>query len=165
MNFMETKKLVEGCEERLKVRRNGEFIRLAWYSFLGKFGPIREGIREDMAFDDPAEVKRFIEVCDNRINRAKILINEIAMVLGFDLTALSIVAVLLSGRNGEGDNLIKVIFEDWSIVFLVMFLFLSLIFLFTLLAHYRTHIHVWTAFKEGAILNEKYLPQSPTQTK
>lgn len=30
---MKTKKLVEECEERLKVRWNGEFIRLAWYIF------------------------------------------------------------------------------------------------------------------------------------
>jgi hypothetical protein len=165
---METKKLVEECEERLKVRWNGEFIRLAWYSFLGKFGPIREGIREDMAFDDHAEVKRFIEICDNRIKRAGTFLNEVAMVLGFALTALTIIAAISSDRLKEsGDPILSIIGGNlYSIQFkiLVIFLFVALIFLIILLAHYRTHVHAWTAFKEEAILNENYLPQSPTQT-
>ncbi|MEA2032703.1 MAG: hypothetical protein U9N41_03850 [Euryarchaeota archaeon] len=163
---MGAKKLVEICEGKLKVGRNGEFFRLARYSFIGEFGAIREGIQEDSTFDDPDEIERFIKVCDNRINRARILLNEIAMVLGFDLAALSIVAVILSGRIGKEDNLIRAILHgDPSITFLVIFLLASSIFLLILLVHYRTHVHAWTAFKEGAILSEKYTPQSPTQTK
>ncbi|MCK4735598.1 MAG: hypothetical protein KAT65_24300 [Methanophagales archaeon] len=150
---MKAKELVKKCEEKLKVGWDCEFVRLARYSFIGEFGAIREGIREDMAFDDPAEVKRFIEVCDNRIARAKTFLNDIAMVFGFTLTSLSLVAVIPS------DMPVKLSMT------LVISLLMVLIILFLFLLHYRTHMHTWTAFKEEAILNENYLPQSPTQTK
>ncbi|MCD6455591.1 MAG: hypothetical protein J7K81_02215 [Methanophagales archaeon] len=131
--------------------------------FLGKFGPIREGIREDIAFDDPAEVERFIEVCDNRINRAGIFLNEVAMVLGFALTALTIIAAISSDKLGKSeDPILSTIGGNlYSIQFriLIVFLFVALIFLIILLGHYRTHVHVWTAFKEEAILNEKHKPK------
>ena len=148
-NFIGAKRLVEKCEERLKVRC--EFIWLALYGFLGEFEKIRKGIQ----FDDlnNVEIKRFIEVCDNRIARAKTFLNDIAMVFGFTLTSLSLVAVIPSDVPRELS------------MTLVISLLMVLIILFLFLLHYRTHVHAWTAFKEEAILNENYLPQSPTQTK
>ena len=164
---MKAKELVEKCEKGLEVGRNPiKFLRLAWYSFRGDFG----AIRGDITFDDPndVEIKRFIEVCNNRINRAGTFLNEVAMVLGFTLTALMIVAVILSdGLKGSEDPILSFLVGPHTIQFriLVIFLFVALIFLIILLGHYRTHVHAWTAFKEEAILNENYLPQSPTQTK
>ena len=167
---MKAKELVEECEKRLKVGWNvWTFVKLGCYGFLGEFGAIRRDIGKDIAFDDPNEVKRFIQVCDNGINRARIFLNEIAMVLGFALTSLSIVAVLLSGRLGveaniisaaKNDPIIAILFGEYSLPFkfLVIFLFASSIFLLILLCHYRTHVHAWTVFKEEAILNEKDSP-------
>ena len=165
---MTTKELVGRCEKKLKVGCNvPKFFKLAWYSFRGDF----EKIRGDISFNEPkvSEIERFIKVCDNRINRAGIFLNEVATVLGFDLAALTIIAAISGGVLKESeDPILFIIFEgQYSIQFriLVVFLFVALIFLFILLAHYRTHMHAWTAFKEEAILNENYLPQSPTQTK
>lgn len=55
-----------------------KFFKLAWYSFRSEF----RAIREDITFDDLAEgeIERFIRVCDDRVNRAGIFLNEIAMV-------------------------------------------------------------------------------------
>jgi hypothetical protein len=156
---MNVKELVKECEGKLKVGDTPiiKFLRLTWYSFRGDF----ERIRGDISFNElgKSEIERFIKVCDNRINRAGILLNEIATVLGFDLTALSIIAVISSGVLEKSDDpVLSVIVEgQYSIQFriLVIFLFVALIFLITLLGHYRTHVHAWTAFKEEAILNEK----------
>ena len=160
---MTTKELVERCEKKLKVGCNvPKFFKLAWYSFRGEFGAIKEGV----TLDDPddGEIKRFIKVCDNRINRARIFLNDVAMVLGFALTALSIIAVLASGtlgnKSGSVDPIIAILFGVYSVPFkfLVIFLFASSIFLLILLCHYRAHVHAWTVFKEEAILNEKDSP-------
>ena len=158
---MKAKELVEKCEEKLKVGWNvPKFFKLAWYSFRSDF----RAIREDITFDDlvEGEIKRFIRVCDNRVNRAGIFLNEIAMVLGFVLTALSIIAVISSGRIGEEPHPVwSLLFTDtyFSITFRmgVIVLFSCLLFLLALLAHYRTQVHAWTVFNEEAILNEKYI--------
>jgi len=162
---MKVKELVKECEEKLKVGWDlRKFLRLAWYSFRGDF----ERIRGDISFNelDKSEKERFIEVCDNRIKRAGIFLNEVAMVLGFALTALSIIAVLVSGtlenksgavnQSGSIDPIRAILFEcSQPFKILVIFLFACSILLLILLCHYRTHVHAWTAFKEEAILNEK----------
>ena len=168
---MKAKELVKKCEGELKVGDTPiiKFLRLAYYSFRGDF----ERIRGDISFNEleESEIKRFIEVCNNRIARARTFLNDVAMVLGFALTALSIIAILASGtlvnKSGSVDPIRVILSGVYSLpfTFLVVFLFASSIFLLILLCHYRTHVHAWTAFKEEAILNENYLPQSPTQTK
>ena len=158
---MKAKELVEKCEEKLKVGWSmRKFFRLAWYSFRSEF----RAIREDITFNNLAEgeIKRFIQVCDNRVNRAGIFLNEIAMVLGFVLTALSIIAVIYSGRIGEEMQPVQSLLftgEYYSITFRmgVTVLVFCLLFLLALLAHYRTQVHAWTVFNEEAILNEKYI--------
>lgn len=164
---MKVKELVKECEEKLKVGDTPiiKFLRLTWYSFRGDF----EKIRGHISFNEfeESEIKQFIEVCDNRINRAGTFLNEVAMVLGFVLTALSIIAVLVSGtlknksgavnQSGSIDPIRAILFEcSQPFKILVIFLFACSILLLILLAHYRTHVHAWTAFKEEAILNEKW---------
>lgn len=102
---MKVKELVKKCEEKLKVGWDCEFIWLALYSFLGEFEEIRKGIRDDL---NNVEIKQFIEVCDNRIKRAGTFLNEVAMVLGFALTALMIIAAILSdGLKESGDPILS----------------------------------------------------------
>lgn len=178
---MKVKELVKECERELKVVRwHSNYIWLL-YRFFGEFEEIRKGIR----FDDfnNVEINQFIEVCDNRINRAKIFLSEIAMALGFAITALTIIAVLVSGtlenescsvnlscsnlscsvnqscsdnQSGSIDPINAILTGPYSPPFksLVIFLFAGVIILFILFGHYRTHVHAWTAFKEEAILNE-----------
>lgn len=143
---MKVKELVKKCEGELKVGWDIiKYLGLAYYSFRGNFGVIREDIGNDMAFDDSDEVKQFIEVCDNRINRAGIFLSEVATVLGFALTALTIIAVISGDTLGEsGDPILSMIGGGlYSIQFriLIVFLFAALIFLIILLGHYRTHMH------------------------
>lgn len=158
---MKAKELVEECEKQLKVGwYMPKFFKLAWYSFRSDF----RAIRGDITFDDlvEGEIERFIRVCDNRVNRAGIFLNEIAMVLGFVLTALSIIAIISSGRIGEETQPV------WTLLFTgayynitfrmgIIVLVFCLLFLLALLAHYRTQVHAWTVFKEEAILNEKHI--------
>jgi len=161
---MKVKELVKKCEEKLKVGDTPitKFLRLAWYSFRGDF----EKIRGHISFNEfeECEIKQFIEVCDNRINRAGIFLNEVAMVLGFALTALTIIAVISGDALEKSEDPILSMIDGnlYAIQFriLIVFLFASLIFLIILLAHYRTHVHAWTAFKEEAILNEKWKSES-----
>ncbi len=156
---MKAKELMKECEGKLRVGDTPiKYLRLAGYSFRGNFEKIKEGISFNEL--EESEIELFTKVCDNRINRAGIFLNEVATVLGFDLTALSIIAVISSGvlEESESPFLSIIFFGQYGIQFrtLVIFLFVVLIFLFILLGHYRAHVHAWTAFKEEAILNEKY---------
>lgn len=185
---MTVKELVKKCERELKVVRwHSKYIGLVLYSFLGEF----EEIRKCIQFDDlnNVEIEQFIKVCDNRINRAKIFLSEVAMVLGFAITALTIIAVLVSGtlenescsvnlscsnqscsvnqscsdnQSGSIDPIKAILTGAYSSPFksLIIFLFAGVIVLFILFGHYRTHVHVWTAFKEEAILNKKCKSES-----
>ena len=80
------------------------------------------------------------------------------MVLGFVLTALSIIAVISSDRLGEETQPVwNLLFDDhYCITFRmgIIVLVFCLLFLLALLAQYRTQVHAWTVFKEEAILNE-----------
>ncbi len=89
------------------------------------------------------------------MERSKTFLNEIAVVLGFDFVALSIIASIAD--IGEGDPLLSILLNfDYGIPFrlLVIFLLGVIIPLFMLLGHYRSQIHAWTAFKEIALMNK-----------
>lgn len=101
------------------------------------------------------ELKQFIEICDNRLERSKAFLNEIAVLLGFDFVALSIFISIVDFEGKDGDPLIAILLDSsFGILFrvFVIFLILVIIPLFILLGHYRSQIHAWTAFKEKAIL-------------
>jgi hypothetical protein len=83
------------------------------------------------------------------LDRAKTYLNEIAVVLGFNIASLSIVLTLAI----VADKL-PFLVPDLSITLFVLSLFLVLICLIAQLAHYKSQVHAWTAFKEKAILME-----------
>lgn len=104
---------------------------------------------QDISFDEldsDAEFKQFIKICDNRLERAKTFLNDIAIVFGLDLAALSIVATI--GTPGNTLHLLL----SFSGIITVVSLFAILIILSILLAHYRSQVHAWTAFKEKALM-------------
>ena len=104
---------------------------------------------------DCDEVVKFIAVCENRRERARILMNEIAPVLGFDVIAMTVVATIVPKSNNVGGyELLKEILFAPLYGILLIFLFISFIFLFVMLAHYRVQVHLWTAFEDGAILQK-----------
>ncbi|MFZ3383050.1 MAG: hypothetical protein WA144_03910 [Candidatus Methanoperedens sp.] len=135
-------KLLEKCDE--VSRRN--YLKLVNLSFLGNFNELQNIPLFKEA--NNSELVQFIEICDNRLDRAKTFLNDIAVVFGFALVALSIMLTV------EKD---KVPFSvpDFSIIIIVTSLMLLLFVLLALLAHYRSQVHVWAAFKEKALLMKK----------
>lgn len=146
---MNAEKLLTRCEQRFGC----DYLKLIFYSFSGNF----ESVSKYVPFDDldRDEVEKFIAVCENRRERAKILMNEIAPVIGFDVIAMTVVATIIPKPNaGSGYELLKEILFTPLYGHLLVILFMGFIFLFAMLAHYRTQVHAWTAFKEDAILQK-----------
>ena len=132
-------KLLEKCDEA--STRN--YLHLVNLSFLGRF----KELRDIPLFNEGnnGELVRFIEICDNRLDRAKTFLNDIAVVFGFALVSLSIVLTIDKDK-------IPFLVPDFIIILIDASLVLLLIALLALLAHYRSQVHVWIAFKEKAIL-------------
>lgn len=60
---------------------------MVWWSFRNNFNELQNDF-PSIEFN-AKESEDFIAICDNRLDRAKTFLNEIALVLGFDLAALS----------------------------------------------------------------------------
>ena len=144
------KNLTEICNR--KIRRDR--IKFAMWSFTNNFEDIWDISSDDVNnIGSNDQLKQFISICDNRLERSKAFSSEIAVVLGFNFVGLSIIASLV--EIGEGDPLLSILLNsDYGILFrlLVIFLIVIIIPLFILFAHYRTQIHAWTAFKEIALM-------------
>lgn len=135
-------KLLEICVETTAPRN---YLYLVYWSFMGDFKKLQD-IR---LFDElnNSELEQFIKICDNRMDRAKTFLRDIATVLGFIFAAFLIVLTLASKEN-KFPFIVPVL----SIYLFIGSLGLILIGLFAVLAHYRSQVHAWTAFKEKAIL-------------
>lgn len=150
---MDARKLVEICEKEV-----GWKLTPMLYSFTDDF----ETIRNDLLFSelkDENEIKKFIEICDNRIEHAKTFLSDIATVLGFFITSLAFMVVLSSMKIKESDKLVDPFLNlviSYGIIFTIFIalLLLGIIILSILLFRYRTRVHAWAAFKEAAILNK-----------
>ena len=145
------KNLTETCNRKIKRDR----INFVIWSFTNNFENSWDIISDDVNNIglNNEQLKQFIDICDNRLERSKTFLNEIAVVLGFDFVALSIIASIVD--IGEG-NLFPSFFlnSNYDIFFrvLVIFLLVVIIPLFMILGHYRSQIHAWTAFKEIALI-------------
>lgn len=132
--------LLEKCNGKIGCNRFNLFI----WSFMNDFKELQDSSLFN-GFDE-SELKIFIKICNNRLERSKTFLNDIAIVFGFDLAALSIVATI-----GERENMFNR-FLPFSGYIIVATLFVILIILFVFLAHYRSQVHAWTAFKELALI-------------
>ena len=139
--------ILEKCTEKTKPDIHN-YINLAWWSFLNNF----KDIKKDISFDeiDDSELMQFIKICDNRLDRSKTFLNDIAVVFGFDLLALSIIVNVVIGGNKTTPPL-----HYFIVIMGTALLFVILIILLLLLGHYRSDIHAWTAFKEKALINDR----------
>ena len=142
------KDLTETCNIKIRCNR----IKFVIWSFTNNFEDIKINSDNNIGLDNN-ELKQFIDICDNRLERSKVFLNEIAVVLGFDFVALSIIASIVD--FGKGDPLLSILLNsEYGISFrlLVIFLLGVIIPLFMLLGHCRSQIHAWTAFKEIALI-------------
>lgn len=142
--------LLNRCNENIRKYR----YKLIWWSFWNNF----EGIQEGISFDgfEKEDFEKFIEICDNRLDRSKTFLSDIAVVFGFDLVALTFVLDKAMERAKLtipiGTEVINLLPYSGLIIATVLFVFLAILFAF--LVHYRSHTHAWTAFKEKAILTK-----------
>lgn len=130
------------------------------HSFSGNFEYYREFTENKL---NGEENEKFLELCNNRIERAKILLRDVAMVVGFVIVAISAIISLSSKVIWQDkkpiDPIIAILLtNEYGIPFRIFFalLIVGVIFGVALLFHYRYNVHVWTAFKEGAILNKAF---------
>lgn len=137
------------CLDRLNSTSR---LKLVWWSFRNNFNELQNDFPSIEL--NEKELEDFIAVCDNRLDRAKTFLSEIALVLGFDLTALTIIAFMV--KFEPPDPVLSILLSNnYGILFklLVAFLVLILFPLLVLLGHYRSHVHAWTAFKEKVVLS------------
>ncbi len=148
--------LVKDCEKEVGWRKPFSYF----HSFSGNFEHYKEIIEKKLKEE---EIDNFIKICDNRIDLAKVFLQDIATVVGFFITSLSIVLVLsvLEQDKAHLDRFLDLLAGKFGYLFpiLIFALLAGIVILFGLLINYRTQIYIWTAFKEGAILNKKYTSQ------
>lgn len=152
---MDVNELIKECETILRIGWNPvRYFLLAWYSFSGDFNYFKKNIPNIQETD----VEIFIEICDNRIERAEAFLQDVSTVLGFFITSLTIVLAVSMMEKSKTlvDPILNSITGKYEYFFPVLMgsLLIGVIILSILLGHYRTHIHAWRAFKEGAILNK-----------
>ena len=134
--------LLKICEKRIETGWNvGKFFNLVVYSFRGNFKAIWDNIQFNILNGDEAE--KFINVCENRRERARMLLSEISPLIGFGGATMTGVALF-------AHKIVPIPIY----ISLLIFLFLCVAFLFILLAHYRIQVHAWTAFKEKVVLQK-----------
>lgn len=145
--------LVNACENKTSWKN----VKSLFHSFTDNFDDYKKFIADNKL--EGEDIDKFIEICNIKIERAKTLLSDVATVLGFDITAISVI-LGLSFKQGElpekpFNSILKGTYGiQFSLFFAVLLLGLFVGVL--MLVHHRTHIHAWSAFKEAAILNEKY---------
>lgn len=142
--------LVKKCGEKAGWK-NFVYFR---HSFSDNF-EFYKGIVENI---EEKDIEIFIEICDNRIDLAKVFLQDIATVLGFFIASLTIVLAISGLEQGKNHAypFLDTLIGNYGNLFpiLVFSLIAGIVILFGLLLKYRTQIHSWTAFKEDAILNK-----------
>lgn len=145
--------LVKDCEKEVGWRKPFSYF----HSFSGNFEHYKEIIEKKLKEE---EIDNFIKICDNRIDLAKVFLQDIATVLGFFITSLTIILAISGLERGKNhaDLFLDTLIGNYGnlVPILAFSLITGIVILSGLLLKYRTQIHSWTALKEGAILNKKY---------
>ena len=149
---MKAEELLEKCEGEIK-----RIKRKFWCSsYSSEFKDIRKTFFENI---DEDEVDLFIDICNNRLDRAKTFLGHTATSLSIFIASLIILAsILMAAGIKEG---FKYILLDvlkslgWHSQILAVLLLILAAFLVLLVGHYRTETHAWYVFKEGVLLMKK----------
>lgn len=151
---MTAKKLLEKCEQKIKWI-NWKFLL---DSYRSEFEEIRLTFFKNININGD-ELKIFIDICENRLDRAKSFLGHTAMSLSIFIGSFVVIVAILiipNIKSEESFSLIDFMCHagltfQLSVYFL---LFLALI-LVLLVGHYRAETHAWYVFKEGALLMKK----------
>jgi hypothetical protein len=138
---------VEECTKKTDKTDVHNYWNLFKWSFTNNFKelqniPLFDGVDEN-------KLEQFIKICDNRLDRSKTFLNHMVLLLGFDLTALSILVAMATEENKFYLDLPFHGYVTFAVLLII------LIFLIVCLPHYRSDMHAWTAFKEKALMTQK----------
>lgn len=150
---MKASELLTKCEEKTSWKNVLSLLD----SFTDKSEDYKKIIADNKL--EGAEIDKFIEVCDIEIERAKTLMKEMGTVAGIFIAIMSIIlSKIIIEKIGKSTDQIGVNLND-----ILLAVFVSLVIgavLFSAFrAHYRLHIHAWTAFKEATVVSENYNPK------
>jgi hypothetical protein len=113
---------------------------------------------------DRTEKDRFIKICDNRIDHAKIFLKQVTTSSSILIDSfLIILSILMKDllNNASSDHLQKylilVFFKavGWEISVFVVFVFIIIILQCSNIVYYRAETQAWYVFKEGALLMQE----------
>ena len=152
--LLKAEELLEKCEQKIKWI-NWKFLL---DSYRSEFEEIRLTFFKDININGD-ELKIFIDICENRLDRAKSFLGHTAMSLSIFIGSFVVIATILIIGNLKPEkpfSLIDFMLETgWTFqITIYLLLFLALI-LMLLVGHYRTEVHAWYVFKEGALLMKK----------
>lgn len=145
---METKvkELVEECTIKTDMHNYWNLVK---WNLTNNFKELQNIPVFDKFDKNENELEQFIKICDNRLDRSKTFLNHMAVLLGFDLTALTILAVMSTEENLLYPNMFFRGYVTFAILFIILILLVAS------LPYYRSDIHAWTAFKEKALMTQK----------
>lgn len=146
-------KLMEDCTKKT----DHNFWNLVKWSFMDNFKELQNiSLFNEVDRDD---MEQFIKICDNRLDRSKTYLKDIVVVLGFTFASLSIILAI-----AVGEKKIPFLVPNFSINIIIASLILILVGLLAYLAHYRSQIHAWMAFKEIALMKCTGKVKKPKET-
>ena len=153
--LLKAEELLEKCEQKIKWI-NWKFLL---DSYRSEFEEIRLTFFKNININGD-ELKIFIDICENRLDRAKSFLGHTTTGLSILIGSFVVLAsILISTGISAGffehpllDVLKRLGYASWISASLVLII---AIFLALLVAHYRTEVHAWYVFKEGALLMKK----------
>lgn len=176
MNKVE--ELLKTCEERIGGL-NWRFLRYGFWNELEKIkSEVVKGINIKKLDED--DVEAFTKICDNRLDRIKSFSRNLITVISISAASLAITASILIEKIIKAPEANEVFYRwfpgqlldpmvqifpvvqwivseqepDWLGMKIVMFvLFIVIVVLAPLIAHYWGQAHAWYAIKEGALLS------------
>lgn len=156
MNKVE--KLLEKCEE--EVKKPWFNWRFLLYCLIDEFKPqeIRK-IFSDFEDLEEDEMKTFTKICDKRIDRIKFFSKDLVIGISVSAASLGIIASILIESKVIPEAEISPVVQwflsghGWLGMRIAMgVLFILIVLLALLIAHYWAQAHAWYAIKEGALM-------------
>ncbi len=158
---MALKSLLEKCEEKIdKPLFNIDKLVFLWFGVNGDFQYIRNRIlggNNKLTLEDD-EIKAFVRICDNRIERLRSFLSEVMGITGFLIVLFVGIATILATANKDFESLFRGWAELCNVLNLESLRLLAIIFFITLLTlsyflvRYRAQLYAWYAIKEGTLL-------------
>ena len=144
------KDLLDDCNNATRYRK----FSLFWWSFGSNPEHIRllvQNLINDKNYSEKVFTE-FIEVCDNRLDMAKSLLNDLSIIFSAIFVAFAAVATISTINWGtKSMDSFSTIFNSEILTILALILLIFIPVLLIWIGHLRTQIYIWASFKELAL--------------